>query len=52
VGAAGPWRVATAWWTDAPVARDYWDLELTDGGLYRCFRERRSGTWYVDGVYD
>ncbi|MGH7894359.1 MAG: hypothetical protein ACREQL_06800, partial [Candidatus Binatia bacterium] len=52
VGAAGPWRVAAAWWDDAPVVRDYYDLELTDGGIYRCFRDRRSGEWFVDGTYD
>jgi protein ImuB len=52
VGAAGPWRVTAEWWSSVPVARDYYDLELTDGGIYRCFREHRSGGWFVDGVYD
>jgi protein ImuB len=52
VAVAGPWRIAAEWWTDAPCARDYFDLELTDGGLYRCYRERASGAWFVDGVYD
>jgi protein ImuB len=52
VGLAGPWRVATEWWSDAVCSRDYYDLELTDGGIYRCFRERRSGEWFVDGAYD
>jgi len=52
VGLAGPWRVATEWWNDAACARDYYDLELSDGGIYRCFRERRSGDWFVDGAYD
>jgi len=50
VGAAGPWRVAGEWWSDGAFARDYFDLELTDGGIYRCFRE--NGRWFVDGVYD
>ena len=50
VGAAGPWRVAGEWWSDGAFARDYYDLELSDGGLYRCFRE--NGRWFVDGVYD
>jgi protein ImuB len=52
VGVAGPWRVATEWWNDAACLRDYYDLELTDGGIYRCFRDRRSGAWFVDGAYD
>ena len=42
----------TEWWSDAACARDYYDLELTDGGIYRCFRDRRSGAWFVDGAYD
>jgi protein ImuB len=52
VGAAGPWRIAAQWWSTAPLARDYWDLELTDGGIYRCYRECDSARWFVDGVYD
>jgi protein ImuB len=52
VAIAGPWRIAAEWWSDAPCARDYYDMELTDGGLYRCYRERTSGAWFVDGVYD
>jgi protein ImuB len=52
VAVAGPWRIAAEWWSDAPCARDYFDLELSDGGLYRCYRERASGAWFVDGVYD
>jgi protein ImuB len=52
VGVAGPWRVQSGWWTDAPCARDYFDLELSDGGLYRCYRELGPGDWWVDGVYD
>jgi protein ImuB len=50
VGAAGPWRLVAEWWSEAAFARDYWDLELSDGGLYRCYRE--DGRWWVDGVYD
>ena len=52
VDVAGPWRVATDWWGDVSCLRDYYDLELTDGGIYRCFRDRRSGAWFVDGAYD
>jgi protein ImuB len=50
--AAGPWGLEDDWWTESPTGRDYWDVELTTGGLYRIFRDRASGTWYVDGVYD
>jgi protein ImuB len=50
--AAGPWGLEDEWWTPNPTGRDYWDVELTTGGIYRIFRDRASGAWYVDGVYD
>jgi protein ImuB len=52
VEAAGPWRITAEWWSEAPCRRDYYDLELSDGGLYRCFRDLASGAWFVDGIYD
>jgi hypothetical protein len=50
--ASGPWRLEEGWWEPSPVARDYWDVELAAGGIYRVYRERRSGKWFADGVYD
>lgn len=50
--AAGPWRLEEGWWSDDPVDRDYWDVELVEGGLYRLFRDRKSGEWFADGIYD
>jgi protein ImuB len=50
--AAGPWSLEEGWWTDAPADRDYWDVELSDGGLYRIYRDRAAGRWFADGVYD
>ncbi len=50
--AAGPWSMEEGWWSDAPAARDYWDVELSEGGLYRIYRDRASNSWYADGVYD
>ena len=50
--ASGPWNLEEGWWTEEPVARDYWDVELADGGLYRIYRERSSGEWFADGIYD
>src|SRR5881409_2407918 len=45
VGTAGPWRIVAEWWSEDGIARDYYDLELTDGGVYRCYQER--GGWYL-----
>lgn len=50
--ASGPWRLEDDWWSAAAVERDYWDVELADGGLYRIFRQRATGEWYADGIYD
>jgi protein ImuB len=62
--ASGPWSLEEGWWLSAPETgpdptsaeatcdRDYWDVELSDGALYRIYQERRSGAWFADGVYD
>jgi protein ImuB len=50
--ASGPWGLEDEWWSESPVERDYWDVELTAGPLVRIYRERTSGDWYADGVYD
>jgi protein ImuB len=50
--AAGPWSMEEGWWSEAPAARDYWDVELAEGGLYRLYRDRASRAWFADGVYD
>ena len=48
----GPWRVRGEWWTADPYAREYYDVELSDGGVYRIHRDVRTGDWLADGVYD
>jgi protein ImuB len=50
--ASGPWDLEEGWWTEAPVRREYWDVELDAGGLYRIYRDRDTGRWYLDGIYD
>lgn len=50
--AAGPWRLEEGWWSEEGVARDYWDLELTDGAVYRIFRDLQQEGWFADGIYD
>jgi protein ImuB len=56
---AGPWRTTGDWWRTDTWARDEWDVmvESRAGGsfaqvLCRLYRELRSGTWFVEGVYD
>ena len=50
--AAGPWRLFGEWWGETRFARDYWDVELSDGGVYRLYHNLPDDSWFVDGVYD
>jgi nucleotidyltransferase/DNA polymerase involved in DNA repair len=47
-------RHADSWQAAAPAAyaRDYYELALADGGVYRVYRDLDSGRWFADGVYD
>ncbi|HXH90286.1 MAG TPA: DNA polymerase Y family protein [Thermoanaerobaculia bacterium] len=48
---SGPWRVEEGWWSDRPDVREYWDVELERGGVYRLFRGV-SEDWFVDARYE
>jgi len=66
VCAAGPWRTTGEWWRADTWARDEWDVAVESGSkvkdvgsqvgptqiLYRIYRELRSGSWFVEGIYD
>jgi len=43
-----------AWQAAAPTAyaRDYYELALTDGQVYRAYCDRATMKWFVDGMYD
>lgn len=49
---AGPWRVHGDWWNDSSYSRDYYDAQLSDGGVYRLYRDAPTQSWFVDGCYD
>jgi protein ImuB len=49
---SGPWQLEEGWWTETPATREYWDVEIAGGGIYRLYRERSDGGWFADGVYD
>ena len=50
--ASGPWELEERWWAEDRTKRDYWDIELSDGALYRIYREREKDKWFADGIYD
>lgn len=60
---SGPWRGSGAWWPEPghahavePMARawgaDEWDVELSDGGVYRVSQSKHDGQWWLEGVLD
>ncbi len=52
---AGPERIETGWWDDAPVTRDYFIAENDAGRLLWVYRERLPATgkasWYLQGLF-
>jgi len=50
--AAGPWKIEEGWWSEEPLEREYWDVEIAAGGLWRLYRDAGSGRWFADGAYD
>ena len=53
IAQAGPFRLRDGWWLGPlAVARDYYDVELSDGAVYRVFHDLRGGEWLVEGCYE
>jgi protein ImuB len=53
VHAAGPWRTSGNWWEGQSAwNRDEWEVSLSDGGVYRIFRDRETEGWFIDGIFD
>ena len=48
---SGPWRIEEGWWRDAPAQREYWDVELWEGGIYRMYQAPARDGWFVDARF-
>ena len=60
---AGPWRTSGEWWLGGAGRsahlphqtswnRDEWDVALSDGAVYRIFRDREADGWFIDAIAD
>jgi protein ImuB len=50
---AGPWRTSGEWWLgQTSWNRDEWDVALSDGAVYRIFRDRQTDGWFIDAIAD
>lgn len=48
---AGPERIESGWWDGADVARDYYLARGAHGARLWVFRDLRSGTWCMHGLW-
>jgi len=47
---SGPWFSSGEWWDRHAWERTEWEVESSDGRLYRLFQQ--GNDWYIDGIYD
>lgn len=40
------WRIDDRWWTDQPVQRHYYEVELADGQVVTLFQDGLTKEWY------
>lgn len=52
VASRGPTRIDTEWWTEAPVERDYYEVETDEGGRYWVFHKKSEDRFYLHGIFD
>ncbi|MBI4757331.1 MAG: DNA polymerase Y family protein [Betaproteobacteria bacterium] len=49
---AGPERIESGWWDEAPVGRDYWVARNPRGELLWIYREHGpAARWYLHGIF-
>jgi len=52
VAFSGPERIQTAWWTDQPCHRDYYQATARAGNRFWLFRELQTNRWFLHGIFD
>lgn len=52
IRACGPERIATGWWRERDVQRDYYRVETDRGPCLWLFRCLITGDWFLHGLYE
>jgi protein ImuB len=48
---SGPERIESGWWDGMDVTRDYYVAQGRNGSRLWVYRDRRSGAWFVHGLF-
>jgi protein ImuB len=51
-GAAGAPAPLEGSWAGEAWDRDEWEMAVSDGAIYRVFRDRGTGGWFIDAIVD
>ncbi len=49
---SSPERLQTAWWTDQPCHRDYFQVMTNSESRLWMFRDLADGAWFLHGIFD
>lgn len=48
---SGPERIESGWWDECDVGRDYYTAKNADGQKLWVFRDHRTRSWYLHGLF-
>ena len=49
---SAPERIQTAWWTDEPCHRDYYQVTTHTGSRLWVYRDLHTSHWFLHGIFD
>ena len=48
----GPWYSSGHWWRSDAWQREEWDIALTNGAVFKIYRDFAADAWFIEGSYD
>jgi protein ImuB len=48
---SGPERIESGWWDECDVGRDYYTAKNAHGQKLWVFRDHRTRSWYLHGLF-